>query len=315
MLAPPPNLAAGDLADVLRSAWSIEPRNLAYAAVGFGSHHWTTDHHFVTVDEVDDAVDLRAALSTARALRDDAGLEYVIAAIPADDGSLVVPVGDEWVVHLYDRLDVVDDTTFGPHDDPEVLDLVRSIHDATPIAGRHANHEDFTIWDRDDLEEALADLDDPWNTGPYGERARRLLAANADDLVRLLAIHDQRAVAVAPNDWVVTHGEPHRGNIFRTTRGWAVVDWDTVLVAPAERDLWDLGGAGALADPQLADLYRLRWDLTEVAVYIAGFYDDHTGDADDERSWEGLVNHLDLRRRWPDLLGAASYGNFRSRRS
>ncbi len=85
-----------------------------------------------------------------------------------------------------------------------------------------------------------------------------------------------------------------------STRGWAIVDWDTVLVAPPEPDFWDLPGDHG--DPLLTKLYRLRWDLSEVAVYVSGFYNEHTGDANDDRSWEGFLEYIDLRRRWPDLL-------------
>ena len=59
------------------------------------------------------------------------------------------------------------------------------------------------------------------------------------------------------------------------------VDWDTSLVAPLARDLWWLGtGAGELAtytqitgrDVVEVDLkvYRLPWDLTDIASYAGG---------------------------------------------
>lgn len=295
----PAGVTDDELVEVLHRAWALGARDLRYAPVGFGSHHWLTTDHFVTVDEVRDATALDAALRTATALRHDAGLEFVVAPLPTDDGALLVPLGDEWLVHVYERLIVVDDTQFGPHEDPEVVEMVRAIHDATPIASTYANREDFSIWERDELEEALADLDDPWCTGPYGERARRLLAEHATDLQRLLDVHDRLVGEVHTDGWVVTHGEPHRGNVFRSTRGWVVVDWDTVLLAPAERDLWDLPVDGRAV---LDELYRLRWDLMEVAVYIAGFYDDHPGDENDAQSWHGLTTYLDPRRRWPHLL-------------
>jgi hypothetical protein len=300
VLAPPRGLDCRAVATQLKASWSIKTDDLAYAPVGFGSHHWMGGGHFVTVDDATDAEDLEAALRTACALRDEAALEFVVAPLPAQNGALVVPVADQWVMHVYDRLDVVGDPTFGPHTDPEVVELVRSIHAATPIAGQHAHREDFAIWDRDDLEEALDALDERWDTGPYADRARTLLAANADDVRALLQVHDRLVGDVDPDDWVVTHGEPHRGNVFKTTRGWAVVDWDTALIAPPERDFWDLPGEHG--NSHLAMLYRLRWDLSEVAVYVSDFFDDHDGDANDDRSWEGFMNYIDLRRRWPSLL-------------
>jgi aminoglycoside phosphotransferase (APT) family kinase protein len=45
-------------------------------------------------------------------------------------------------------------------------------------------------------------------------------------------------VRESSDSWVVTHGEPHRGNVIRDPRGGVyLVDWDTTLIAPRERDL------------------------------------------------------------------------------
>jgi spectinomycin phosphotransferase len=301
VLAPPSKLDVDALGDVLRASWSsIAAPRLDYAPLGFGSHHWLTDDHFVTVDRVDDHDDLGAALRTAQALRDDAGLSFVVAPIAADDGQLLVPLGDEWLVHVYRRLEVVDDTSYGHHDSPEVLDLVAAVHEATPIAGEHARRETFAVDDRDDLDEALGELDEVWDTGPYGDRARLLLAAREDDVRRLLDAYDALVAAVPADGWVVTHGEPHRGNVFRTTEGWAMVDWDTALVAPRERDHWSVGGG--TGDPDRMRLYRMKWDLNDIGVCTSVFFDDHDGDANDELSWSSLSHATDVRRRWPDLF-------------
>ena len=291
MLARPPDLTDDDVRAVLAEGWRLSPRTLEYTAVGFGSHHWLTESHFVTVDEVADHDDLEAALRVTAALRDDAGLEFVHAPHPSAAGERLVRLGDEWLVHVYDRLDVLDDTKHGPHDDPEVVELVRRIHEATPVVAHLAGVEDFGIWDREDLEGALAELDEPWETGPYGDRCRELLREGADAVRAALAEHDAIAAAVPRDGWVVTHGEPHRGNVFRTTDGWKVVDWDTVLVAPPERDWWDLCAA-ANGDPVRNDLYTLRWDLLEVACYVSEFWDDHDDDANTRESWKNLLRYL-----------------------
>jgi spectinomycin phosphotransferase len=300
VLAAPSGFDVGALDDLLRSSWSIGAPSLEYAPLGFGSHHWLTDAHFVTVDRVDGRDDLGAALRTAQSLRDDAGLSFVVAPIAADDGRLLVPLGDEWLVHVYRRLEVVDDTSFGPHDSPEVIDLVAAVHEATAVAGVHARRETFAVDDRDDLDEALASLGEAWDTGPYGDRARLLLAEREADVRRLLDAYDALVAAVPADGWVVTHGEPHRGNVFRTTEGWAMVDWDTALVAPPERDHWSLGGA--VGDEDRMRLYRMKWDLNDIGVCTGVFLDDHDGDANDDLTWSSLGHATDVRRRWPALF-------------
>src|SRR5207249_113305 len=143
--------------------------------------------------------------------------------------------------------------------------------------------DDLAIPARPALEEALADLRTPWPSGPYGEPARALLRERAPDVERRLLEHDELAVNVrqAPDHWVVTHGEPHRANVILDARGGVhLVDWDTTLVAPRERDLrmvldqdltgWDEYTAEAGAVPlrrEVLGLYHEWWNLAEIAIY------------------------------------------------
>jgi Phosphotransferase enzyme family len=90
-------------------------------------------------------------------------------------------------------------------------------------------------------------------------------------LRRLLERRDQLAAQARrrPDRMVPTHGEPHQGNFLQVGSRWMLVDWDTVLIAPPERDLWLLDpGDGSIADtyrqatgrvvvPSMLDLYQL----------------------------------------------------------
>ena len=75
-----------------------------------------------------------------------------------------------------------------------------------------------------------------------------------------------------------------------TPGGWVLIDWDTALAAPPERDLWSLDpGDGSILDayagltgvtPQSAmlDLYRLRWDIADIAADVSRFRRPHARD-------------------------------------
>jgi len=78
------------------------------------------------------------------------------------------------------------------------------------------------------------------------------------------------------------------------------VDWDTVLLAPPERDLWRLaqGGepvlgastdtAGKAPVEWLVDLYGIRWDLAEIASFAADFRRPHEDTEDSRKALELL---------------------------
>jgi hypothetical protein len=76
------------------------------------------------------------------------------------------------------------------------------------------------------------------------------------------------------------------------------------LIAPRERDLWSLtleepaslhhyaAMAGVTPLPNLLELYRLRWDLAEVSVYVSLFRAPHADTADTRVVWDGLRHSL-----------------------
>jgi aminoglycoside phosphotransferase (APT) family kinase protein len=128
------------------------------------------------------------------------------------------------------------------------------------------------------------------------------------------ALLDRYTALVADVDrsrWVLTHGEPHRGNTIVTTTGVVLVDWDTCLLAPPERDLWMLVGEGPgireryaartqrPLDPRLLDAYRLRWDLADVEACVRDLRAPHGDDEDTHTAWTALRGVLDPTRVQP----------------
>ena len=84
---------------------------------------------------------------------------------------------------------------------------------------------------------------------------------------------------------------------MRTEDGWRLIDWETALLAPPERDLWMLGpgisrrtqAAGVAVLPEMLELYRLRWDIADLAFGVDRFQGPHPGNADDDESWAILA--------------------------
>ena len=311
MLTPPPDLPERDLATLLRDLWRLDAEGLDYRAVGFGSHHWvvTAAHgarSFLTVDElaVDDAFDrLGAAFTTAAVLR-ERGAAFVVAPTPTIEGEAVARLPPRFAAALYPYVEG-ESFAWADRSNPIVceamLDLVAALHAMSP-AGTPAHVEDFAVPARDLLEGApLADA------GAYSGRTRERLRAHADALRAALARHDElvERTCRAARLPVLTHGEPHPANAMRTAAGWVLVDWDTVLIAPPERDLWHLDrGDGSMLrryadatgrepDPVAIELYRGLWDLKDLGAYVARFNAPHVGDANDDKSWTGVCVVLD----------------------
>jgi spectinomycin phosphotransferase len=321
---PPDDLPQADLASLLAEAWDLHGVDLEHAPVGFGSHHWvatdpTGGRRFVTVDQVGDGrIDrLRKALLAARTLHEDAGLGWVVGPLPATDGAVLKSLGPGYAAAVYPYVDArpfPDDP--GARDRELVVDMVAALHAATPVGRRFLATADLQVAGRAHLELALLRLHEPWTGGPFGEPARALLAARADDVRVLLREHDRLADLVrrAGSDWVVTHGEVKPDNVLVSAVGLMLVDWDTALLAPAARDLWQVASDDGGELDRYADrtgrevtraelaFYRLDWQLADIAEYARWLGGPHQRSADTEIAWTALVANLDVSDRWLDLL-------------
>ena len=322
------------LSDALADGWGVRPTRLSYQAVGFGSHHWLAVEAggrklFLTVDDLsqklrDDAdttsaafTRLAQAFESALSLRRDAGLDFVLAPLPATGGPVLRRLTGRYslVVHPYlaECHSAPDGEFASAADRRAVAALLARLHTAKaapPPADR------FEIPGRAALLAAMHSTGQPWQAGPYGTRSKDLLARHAADLRALLAAFDKLAgrVRAQGDRMVITHGEPDAGNVLRTPAGFVFVDWESALLAPPERDLWAL----AESDPGLLDiysaatgtaidtgalaLYRLWYDLAEISLYIRWFRNSHKDTDDTAEGWKNLQHFLRPAQRWPDLL-------------
>lgn len=154
------------------------------------------------------------------------------------------------------------------------------------------------------LEAALDDVDRPWDGGPLSEAARRELGRHVDAVGRALRHLDELTFRLERRDTrlVVTHGEPHPGNLIETPDGHVLIDWDTVGLARPERDLWMIADAdvvaayrdltGIMLEREALIAYGLLWALTDVAAFTVQLRGEHELDADGEHALEGLRSIL-----------------------
>ena len=317
MLTPPAGLSDGDLEEVLEQAWGIAVDSLEYRPVGFGSHHWVaTDNlglrHFVTVDELSSesrfgdevsvlGLHLRPALAAATDLR-AFGCSFVVAPISTKAQDPFVQF-ESYAVALFPFIEGQSFTfeeSFGEADRERILEVVTALHRVPIAAIRPPAADGFVVpW--------LAQLDRPMHreagsNGPHAAVASQLLIDNEAEIRRLIARYRTLVAQYQryPGPVVVTHGEIHPGNVMVTSKGWVIVDWDTVLIAPPERDLWRLAQGGrsvlrAYADATgtapnewLVDLYGIRWDLAEIASFAADFRKPHEDTEDSRKALEIL---------------------------
>jgi spectinomycin phosphotransferase len=321
----PDGLSERRLLDSLFAGWGLAATGTEYMPVGGGSHHWRVvddaqKRYFVTVDDLDQkgylgadrdsAFDgLRSALETAGALRHQAALEFVVAPMPSADAMAVRRIDERYAVAVYP---VIEGTVPGwgaalqPGERAELVQMLARLHQVDPAVAPFARTAAVALPARPKLEAALRELSFEWAGGPFSEPARALLADHATHIGRLLLKFDElvHKVDAARAGRVITHGEPHGGNLIRAGDRLMLIDWDTVGLAPRERDLWMLATAnpddldqyaeasGRSVNREAIALYRLRWQLDDISLFVDDLRSPHERTEDTEHAWSALLKSM-----------------------
>ncbi len=299
MREPPLGLDTGDLIAVVCSEWNTEIERLDYLPLGFGAHHWAAciDNQpalFVTLDQVDatrPAHDREAAYAGAIALR-RAGLEFVLAPLVGRSGSPIVRFFDgRFVDGAVSCTPWQIGVSGGDLDVTWTGSALARLHAVVPPPAIPRWRPLVTPMFAHEVRRRLSE---PWGPGPYADAAHRAVGEHVTDLVRWTARYHELAHHARGRAWVATHGEPHSDNQMLTPRGRYLVDWESLKLAPRERDLRELIDAGlpVAADPDMVEMFDLEWRLDEVRQYTAWFAAEHRGTEDDQIAFNGLLDEL-----------------------
>jgi spectinomycin phosphotransferase len=311
----PVDISDGDVAAALARQWALTVRDLSYLPVGFGGHHWlaadqTGSRWFVTVSDLATpwVPDLPAAMQTAAWLATQAGLEFVVAPVPTSAGEVVVSLDSRHALTLFPYLDAAPSHYEDPIDDGDraaIIDMLARLHTAIP-KGIQVPTRPLELASRPAIDQALGSLGVPWTGGPYAEPGRDLLARYEQPVRQAFARFDGllNRVREAGGPDVITHGEPHPGNLLRTRAGLCLVDWGMTALARPERDLWrvitgDQDAArysqrtGWTVNQDALALYRLRWDLDDIAGMLSQIRGSHQQTADTLVTWTELQKTLE----------------------
>lgn len=256
--------------------WDATVIHVEHVAVGFGAWHWRADTSdgpalFLSLDppEHHDHSSLESAYACAAAL----GLPFVHAPLRTRSGRVTVPLGERWL-SATPWLDGSRPAAFGA----EAAALVRRVHAAAPPAA-------LGLWSPAVGEDLIDELSQwtsaPWTAGPLGEAGRSVVRDALPALARNHAAYLDLCRRLDPATYVVTHGEPDVHNQWRTADGRLVLlDWESILLAPRERDLLGAVGDWLDGDPALVRLFRIEWQLSEVRGYAQWLRAPHRDDAD-----------------------------------
>lgn len=283
-------MSDADVLRVVREHWDPQVRTVEHLSLGFGGWHWRADrsdgaHLFVTLDQPLWHSASSAEATYAAAAELSGQLEFVHPCVPTGSGAYTIALGDAWL----SCTPWVDGTA--PKEwDHEAAGLVHRLHAVLPPRS-------LVSWEpavRPDLATELQTWTGaPWTGGPHGEDARTGVGAALDDLAEGVRLFTSLAADLDPGTYVPTHGEPGPHNQWRTEDGLLLLlDWETLRLAPPERDL-----RGGLApwiehDPDVLRVFELEWQLTEIHSFADWLRGPHADDEDTRIAAEALEHEI-----------------------
>jgi spectinomycin phosphotransferase len=316
----PPGLDDHDIQRALADGWGLHDPRLSYLPIGFGSYHWLAEsaagRYFLTLDDLTTKpwlgsepgtvfAGLRACYGTVLTLAGQAGLTCIVPPVPATDGAPLMRLASRYTLTVFPFAEGAVGpwgAPIGPAERDGLASAFAALHASTGTVAGLAPVRGVELPERAVLEAALGELGRPWSGGPFSEPARKELAPQARRVAAWLESFDRLATRAAARGpvVVVTHGEPHPGNVLWSDGRPRLIDWDTIALAPPERDLWMLddgsptvfaaysAATGCAVDGDALRLYRLTWLLNDLAAFVGSLRSQHRDNGDTRKEWQAL---------------------------
>ena len=248
----------------------------------------------------------------------EAGVQHIIAPLTTRTGQLYTSLRDFKVV-LYPFVEGRNGYEVALTE-PQWASLgatLKRIHDCTvPADLRHAlPRETFSAEWRERVEQFLERLEFERYDEPVARDTASLLLSKRPQISAFVARADElaRTLETQPLDFVVCHADLHAGNFHIASNTlFYLVDWDTLTLAPKERDLMFLGAGllGGHLEPETEEAlfykgygetnidraalayYRYERIVQDIAVYCEQLLASDAGGEDRRQSLEYLQRNF-----------------------
>lgn len=311
----PPSIAIDDIRQWLFTWWSIRAIQTQFVAGGVCSWGYVVDDEhgrrwFLKItrnglcgDQLNEA-----ALRAAHSLHRDCGISEIVAPEITDSFGWVADLG-EYRAALTPYVHGVSASLFQLNAEQQFMigQLIARIHQARPRLDCYPRRERFSPRD---LRPLLRRLHNYRDSSPIATQTALLLHNLRQPLLELAEALDEAQHRVVMNGsladmFVICHGAPSAQNILlREDGGLALIDWDTCIYAPKERDLivlmdWPAALDGYLSlvgdfiiEQDLIRFYQLQENAALILDLAGRIFSLIQNDEQNERDFAQLVAHL-----------------------
>ncbi len=211
----------------------------------------------------------------------DQGIQQIIPPLVTQTGQLWASL-DPFTVILYPFVEGQNAYDVALTDDHwrEFGTALQRIHTAPipPAIRKDIQQETFTPLWRASVRSSLQRVDEETFIDPIANQTAALVQAQRAAILDLVARADRLAETLQAQTpaLIVCHADLHAGNFLITPNGTLyIVDWDTLILAPKERDLMYVGGglAGGWHTPQAEETHFYQsYGATQVDPVALAYY-------------------------------------------
>ncbi|MCC6804240.1 MAG: aminoglycoside phosphotransferase family protein [Anaerolineae bacterium] len=315
-----PDIADAEIAGSLNREYGLNAARVTFLPLGADRN---TAVYRVVTDDADYFVKLRGGgfdemTILIPKLLYDQGIRQVIAPIPTVSGQLWTPLGD-FALTVSPFVEGRDAYEVDLSDDQwvEFGRALKAIHEAElpPIVTDRIRREDFSAEWRERVRRYLRLIEE----SHFGDPVAAAVAAFLHDrreLVERLVGRAEALGAARPRrslPFILCHADIHAGNLHIDAGGQVyIVDWDTLILAPKERDLMYPGGGlfggkrapqdeeslfyrgygAAQIDPDALLYYRFERIVEDIAAYCEQLLLTDAGGQDREIGMRQLMSQF-----------------------
>jgi spectinomycin phosphotransferase len=279
-----PDLDDAKIVNCLRDAFGLNIAQVDFLPLGADTN--TAVYRVIAADTTPYFLKLRSgvfdeASVIVPSLLHQGGMTRVIAPIATTSGQLWGHV-DDFAVILYPFIEGQDgyEVSLSDHHWIEFGRALKQLHTAVvpPSIMSHIQRESYSDHWRNIVKDCQAQVEGNIYSDPISTQLAALLMAQKPVIDHLVNRAGQLAALLQTDSppFVLCHADIHAGNFLITADGTLyIVDWDTLLLAPKERDLMFVGGGlqGGGRTPQQEEiLFYQGYGETEINPIALAYY-------------------------------------------
>ena len=278
-----PNLKDEEIIACLRNAYGLDIATVSFLPLGADFN--TAVYRVITTDGADHFLKLRsgkfleASVSVPKYLA-DLGIKQVIPTLTTKTGQLSTSLGDfKAILYPYVEGRKGVEAKLSDQQWAQFGVAIKKLHstDIPASITKDVPRETFSSKWRETVKAFLVRIESEVFEEPVAVKMALFLQSKSSEILKLVERAEELAFTIQkqPLDYVLCHADMHGWNLIIDKEALYIVDWDTLIFAPVERDLMFIGAGiwdSGLTAAEEESLFYKGYGQTKINQDVLAYY-------------------------------------------